>query len=362
MFSDLPPTARLPMLVLGMLSLLGGTLAGLARLGLEVPALAAAQAGSHAALMISAFFGTVISLERAVALGRRWAYLAPAAAGLSGILLLAAGPSWLAGGFAVLASGVLVAASGLVLRRQRAVFTLVLALAAGAWSVGNVLWLVSGEVPSAVPWWLAFLVLTIAGERLELTRFLPTPARARQLFSILVAGVLAAALVSFWLPEAGLRIFAAALFGLALWLLRFDLAGRNIRLQGLTRFIAVCLMSGYVWLALAGLLGMAGGLAPGHAWRDAALHGVGLGFVFAMVFGHAPMIFPAVMRVKIPYHPFFYFPLAVLHFSVAVRIAGGLSGHAAVQQAGALANAAALLLFVLTIAGSVVRGRLASKP
>jgi hypothetical protein len=73
---DVPPALRLPMLVLGMIALVMGVLAGLARLALEVPALAQARAAGHGALMIAAFFGTVISLERAVALGRAWPYLA----------------------------------------------------------------------------------------------------------------------------------------------------------------------------------------------------------------------------------------------------------------------------------------------
>ena len=60
--------ARLPMLLLGMLALVVGVLAGLARLAVPVPVGAAAQAGSHGALMIAVFLGTVISLERAVAL------------------------------------------------------------------------------------------------------------------------------------------------------------------------------------------------------------------------------------------------------------------------------------------------------
>src|SRR5690242_17601442 len=90
--NDLRPGARLLLLAFGMLSLLGGVLAGLARLAWEVPTLAGAQAGQHGALMISAFFGTVISLERAVAVGRAWAYLGPAAAGLGGVLLLAGSP------------------------------------------------------------------------------------------------------------------------------------------------------------------------------------------------------------------------------------------------------------------------------
>lgn len=86
--SDLPPAARLPMLVLDMLSLLGGVLACLARLDWNMPAVAATAAGRHGALVISDFLGTVISLERAVALGQGWAYLAPDAAGIGGVALL----------------------------------------------------------------------------------------------------------------------------------------------------------------------------------------------------------------------------------------------------------------------------------
>lgn len=44
-----------------------------------------------------------------------------------------------------------------------------------------------------------------------------------------------------------------------------------------------------------------------------------------MVFGHAAIIFPAVLKVKIPYHPAFYVPLALLHASLALRVAGAWS-------------------------------------
>ena len=45
---------------------------------------------------------------------------------------------------------------------------------------------------------------------------------------------------------------------------------RNLRQRGLTRYIAICLLAGYGWLALAGLLGIAGGFAPCSPLRDAA--------------------------------------------------------------------------------------------
>ena len=67
--STLPPLARVPLLVLGLVSLLTGVFAGLARLGVEVPALAAVHAGNHAALMICAFFGTARKERVAYAAG-----------------------------------------------------------------------------------------------------------------------------------------------------------------------------------------------------------------------------------------------------------------------------------------------------
>ncbi|MFH1871392.1 MAG: hypothetical protein ABIK82_20380 [Pseudomonadota bacterium] len=355
--NDLRPAARLPLLVLGMLSLVGGVLAGLARLDWNMPPVATSAAGWHGALMISAFLGTVISLERAVALGRGWAYLAPAAAGSGGVALLGGAPPLLTQLMAVAAAATLVAASAQVLRRLVAPFTAILAIGALCWLIGNLAWLGGGALTAAVPWWLAFLVLTIAGERLELTRFLPTPALAQRLFFAIVGAILAGATTSFWQLDAGLGLFAGGLLALAVWLLRYDLARRNARQQGLTRFIALCLLSGYAWLALSGLLGIGGGFLPGHPWRDAALHAVGLGFVFSMIFGHAPIIFPAVMRVRIPYHPAFYLPLLVLHVSLALRVFGGLSGEFALRSEGGLINAIALLLFVATLLTSVLRGR-----
>lgn len=347
--AELKPGGRLPLLFFGMLSLLGGVMAGLARLGWDVPGPAMQAAGVHGPLMIAAFFGTVISLERAVAAGRNWAYLAPLAAGASGIALLAGAPLLLGQMLGSLGAIGLIAASAVALRRQVAVFTIFLTLAAGCWLIGNLVWLATGNVSAAVAWWLLFLVLTIAGERLELTRFLPTPPLAQKLF-IGIVGVLLLGAV------AGLdRLFAGGLIALAIWLLRYDIARRNIATEGLTGFIAACLLSGYAWLFAAGLLGLAGAFAPGHEWRDAALHAIGLGFVFAMVFGHAPIIFPAVTRIKIPYHPALYLPLALLHLTLALRVFGGLADSFALRQQAALLNGLVLVVFIATLATLVRR-------
>jgi hypothetical protein len=356
--SALPPAWRFPLLILGFIGLFAGTAAGLARLGWHVPDLAASAAALHGPLMICGFFGVVIALERAVAIGRLWAYAGPLAAG-AGTIAALSGAIAIAPWLHLAASVVLLAASLDVLRRQRALFTLTMVLGAACWTVGTALWAAGASVHEVVTWWLAFLILTIAGERLDLSRFLPPSPVAQQLF-VLVIGVIAAGLIgssSAWGPV----LFAAGLVGLAAWLLRQDIARRTVRQKGLTRFIAVCLLSGYGWLAAGGAIVLAAGtLAPGTPSYDAALHALGLGFVFSMVFGHAPIIFPAVLKVAVPYHPTFYVPLALLHASVALRLAGDTTGDFEFVRVGGLLGAVALAAFIVGTAAAVVRGRVAA--
>jgi len=351
----LPPLARVPRLVLGFAGLVVGIGAGLARLGWPMPAAAASAAALHGPLMVCGFFGVVISLERAVALGRTWAYAAPLCAGLGTVAALA-GAFALAPWLYVAGGVVLTIATVSIFVRQRALFTFTLTLGAACWPVGSALWALGADVHAVVGWWLAFLILTIAGERLELSRFLPPSPVAKAAFAaILVAAV--AGLAGARLPW-GMPLFAAGLFALAAWLLKQDVARRTVRGTGLTRFIAVCLLSGYVWLAVgAGTILAAGGLAPGTPAYGAALHALLLGFVFAMVFGHAPVIFPAVLKVAMPYHPAFYVPLALLHLSLVVRLGGDALGRFELTRAGGMLNAVALAAFVVSSVTAVVRGR-----
>ena len=342
----------MPLLLLGFVALFAGTAAGLERLAWPMPALAVSAAGLHGPLMVCGFFGVVISLERAVALSRLWAYLGPLAAGLGTLLALAGAVQWAAGLY-VMGGLVFLLASLDLFRRQRALFTLTLVLGALAWVVGSVLWAAGMAVHQVVPWWMAFLILTIAGERLELSRFMPPSLVATRAFAgILIAivfGLLAAQ--TNW----GIILLAAALLALSIWLVKQDIARRTVRTKGLTRFVAVCLLSGYLWLAVgAVVLLWAGGMVPGTPSYDAALHAIMLGFVFAMVFGHAPIIFPAVLRVPVPYHPWFYGPLALLHVSLLVRLAGDACGQFALTRLGGALNALALIAFIVSTVTAVL--------
>jgi hypothetical protein len=348
---------RLPIAFLGALALVFGVLAGLARAGWNMPAVAAAQGAHHAALMIAVFFGTVIGLERAVALERPWAYAVPVLAGLGGVALLAwAPPAW-PPLLVTMASAVFAATGIAVVAAQPAAFSVVLSLGGLSYCAGSVTWAASGTPQAALSWWLAFMVLTIAGERLELTRMLPLGDRARGAFFAIVALLLAGCAMAS-LDGTRWQVFGAALVALGGWLAWFDVARRNVSLTGLPRYIALCLLSGYGWLMVAGALGLGGAFESGHAWRDAALHALTLGFVFSMVFGHAPIILPSVAGVKVKFHGSFYLPLAALHLTLLLRVAGAFAAD--LRGIGALANALTLALFVAVLLVGVARGRLRS--
>jgi hypothetical protein len=349
---DLSVPFRLPLLIMGFISLVIGVGAGLLRLGWAVPIPSAELALLHGPLMVSGFLGTVIGLERAVALGRRWAYSGPLLTGLGGLSILL-GIQPLGATAMALGSAILLVASLLIVYRQKELFTVTMALGAASWLAGNLLWLAGTTVPGMVALWINFLVLTIAGERLELSRFLPPSPSAKQVFAgILVALLASSAMLS--MPM-GTIIYGIGLLALALWLLRQDIARRTVKERGLTRFIAVCLLSGYAWLALGSLILLGAGGLSGMAY-DAVLHSILIGFVFSMIFGHAPVIFPSVVRVKMPYHWSFYLPLLALHASLIVRLGGDIMTLPLLRSFGGLFNAVALLLFILSSIASVIRG------
>ncbi len=308
---------------------------------------------AHAALVISAFLGTAIGVERAVAIRQPWAFAAPLCSGLAGLCLLA-GQTSLAAGLFVSAALVFIAVNIVVVLRQREVHTVLLLLGAVAWLTGNVLFATSPYSAASLPWWFAFLILTIAAERLEMTRLMARLTHAGTALLAVVFTLMAGAVIGLWLPGLGGVIFGLALTALAIWFALFDIARRTVRMRGMSRYMAVCLLVGYAWLAVAGIAWL--GTAAGCPGRDMALHALGLGFVMSMIMGHAPVILPAVARVKLLFGAWFYVPLVCLHASLVFRLFWGM-GDAASLRLGAGLNAASLLLFALTMIGSAIAWR-----
>ena len=346
------------MALLVAVALLAAVAGGLLRSGVEWSGLPdsvvfAQAAVAHAALMLSGFLGTVIAIERAVALQRRWAFAAPFASGVASLFMLA-GYSGVAAGLSVAAALVFVAVNALLVKRQPAAHTTLLLLGAGAWLVGNLLFAARQSGAAALPWWFAFVVLTIAAERLEMTRLKRRHPRAQPALQAILAGLLSGAALSAAAPRLGGVIFGAALGALAVWLGVFDIARRTALAHGLSRYMALCLLGGYVWLGVAGVAWA--GMAFGLPTRDAALHALGLGFIVSMMMGHAPVILPAVVRFKLRFTAWFYVPLALLHVSLIVRLGAGFASLE-LRYAGAVFNALVLALFAVTLAASAFCGR-----
>jgi len=294
------------------LTLLVAIWAGLLRLGWPWSAFLGRISFSHGALMISGFLGTLIGIERAVALRKFWPYLAPIASGMGGLMLIVSVADRIGMGLITLGSFVMVVLFLLALRQHRTFHTLLMTLGALSWMIGNLFWLSGWQVYRIVLWWAGFLILTIAGERLELARLLRLSKAHRLTFSISIAILLVGMLLSTFAYDTGTRLSGVGMLCLALWLMTSDIARKTLHNPDLPRYIAIALLIGYLWLGMAGTLGlMYGGTAAGPL-HDAFLHTIFLGFVFSMIFGHAPIIFPAIFGKQAIYNRALFFPLVLL--------------------------------------------------
>lgn len=323
-------------------------MAGLARLGVAVP-IGAAQAGEHGPLFVLGVFTSVIAVERAVALGVASGYLAPAL-GIAGAAAQIAGLRGAGGLLGAGAVTALVAVNIAIVRRQSVDFTWLMLLGSVVHGTGALAWALGRPTHTVAPAWLAFFVLTIVAERLELSRLAPTPQWAKRAIVVLCVLLALAALAAVAFAGSAARLLGVVLVAVASWQLRFDLARRTVQRAGLPRFVAIGVLLGAAWLAVSGAAMAALGLPAVGPVRDAVLHAVLVGFVLSMVFAHAPIILPAVARIEIPFHAALYLPVAVLHASLIARVAGDLLGLATMRTAGGVGNALALMtLFVAAL-------------
>ena len=355
-----PPISPAPFLVAAAGLLILGILGGLQRFGwlTQYPLPLSGTVARHGPLLVMGFFGTLISLERAVAMGRSWMFVVPFLHALAGWVLLFTGdtPFW-ARGLMVLAGVSFLALAAAMWHHDRQFHTRVMAVGIVTWTVASILWALRMPMDTVVLWWQAFFVLTIAGERLELGRLTGAAQRFGRWFALAVGVYMLGLLLQGLYPGARVLV-ALGMAATALWLLRFDVAWVGLRRPGLSRFIAISLLSSYVWLLVAAGLDF---IPLGRGGYDAQLHSVFMGFVFSMVFGHAPIIFPALLGLPLSFHPLLYLPLALLHATVALRVAGGFLNVFSWRALGGLGNGLALLLYALIMVGLRVRETL-SRP
>ncbi|NPA06367.1 MAG: hypothetical protein GXO54_03070, partial [Chloroflexi bacterium] len=83
---------RLALVVISVVLLVYGVLAGLQRLGWAIGGTAGRLAVHHGSVMVVMFFGALIALERAAALQKPWTYIPPILLALAGLLALVDAP------------------------------------------------------------------------------------------------------------------------------------------------------------------------------------------------------------------------------------------------------------------------------
>lgn len=337
------PFGRAALLVPAGVALLVGMDAALVLLGLPAPVRWERLPDVHGVLLVLGFVGTLVSLERAVALGRAWGFAAPACLGGGGLLLLSPLPRTAGAVSLVAGSAVLMAVYVPLWRRQPAVAVLAQAGGAVLATSGALLWLGGVPVPWLLPWLAGFVVLTIVGERMELAVL---HRAAEPIATVLTAGVVLGAVAALLWPSVGYAVLGLAVVGLCAWLLLLDVARHTIRSTGLPRYMAVCLLAGYAWLAAAGGTWLVAGPVTDGRGYDAVVHCVFLGFVVSMLMAHAPVILPAVLRRPLPYHRLMFALVALLHVSLALRVVvGDVRGVQPALQVGGALNIVAVLLF-----------------
>jgi len=305
---------RLLFLMMALASLLIGLWTGLTRLGWDLSYLK--PTFYHGSIMVGGFLGTLICLEKAIPLKNNLLLLIPVVNASSIVFFLS-------GHFTYALVILIVGSTGLCiiyliyLSQQDELPILIMLMGALSWLTGNILLLFKNLYPLSLSWLMAFLLFTITAERLELSKFLPVTRLNKIVLLILLGLFVTGALLHF--HGIGSYFTGASLIGISIWLMRYDVIRVTLKKEGLTKFTAVALLTGYFALLLDGIFFIIFPATP-FAY-DALVHTFFIGFIFPMIFAHGPIILPGVLGVSVkPYHRALYFPLMLLIGSVLIRI------------------------------------------
>lgn len=344
--------SRLAIMLPAAAMLIVGLLAGLARIGIlfiENPALREV----HAPAMIFGFVSSLISLERAVAIRRFWAFSSPLFLSVGSALLIFSATQAVGKISILMGLGVMLLIYRRIWLRQQSIATSVQILANFVGFVSALLWLsgISFEKVSMLA--SLFLVLTIVGERIELGRVGGLTLNGERLGLALSTFTAVASITPLLWGSLGYIVLGFSILTLVIWLFVVDVARTTIGATGATRYMAVCLLSGYVWLFVAGATWIMVGEPKGKIF-DLTTHAVLLGFVMSMIMAHASVILPAVLRIKLPYRKLFYVPLALLQVSLVARVVGDVRDEELLTQIGGAGNVLAIVTFLIAAATSAI--------
>jgi hypothetical protein len=343
---------RIPFMLAAVVNLIAGIWAGLIRLGWELPLTPVAV--HHGAIMVGGFLSALIALEKAIPLKRNLALIVPVVSALSLLMVV---PGYYHPGMYFLVAGsvglFLIHAYYLYLH-PRDLSIILMLVGAGCLVVGNAMLLKTQFYPASFPWWMGFLLLTITAERIELSKFLPVSANAKYLLLSFLALFLMGLLIPF--HGLGKYLSAAAMIGIALWMLRHDVIRIGLKKSGLTRFSSVSLLLANGWLIVNGILLIS---MPDTAYSyDILVHSFFIGYTFAMIFAHGPIILPGVLGITAkPFHSILYVWLFLVQGSLLLRLMADSLLNVEWRRWSGVLTGIGILLYFITLVVLVVRER-----
>ncbi len=343
------------MALFAILSLFSGIWGGLSRMGMSLDIPYPNMVAFHGVLMVSGFLGTLITLERAAAL--EWG------PGFVFALLSAVGAFIVGTGWGIEAGMVMIILAGMgllgmyvfILSHQPTWHTLIMALGGVLWFFGDIFWLQAYPFAYTANLWAGFLILTVVGERIELSRMVQTSDSKRSQAGILSILFMLGLLIHVIWIYTGVIVAAASLIILAVWLLRNDLARFTIKRTGLPKYMAFCLLSGFIWLIVGSVISVLYLKFPDHLYYDAYLHSFFLGFIFSMIFAHAPVIFPSLTGRQVGYYDRFYIHYLLLQVSLIIRLAGDFMSDNMIRELGGILNGLAIVIFLISTIAAVLQ-------
>lgn len=222
------------------LSLLSAIWSGWLRIGWNFPI--TNVAAQHGALMVNSFLALLIFLERAVVFRNKLVLALPLFNALS-VAAFAAGFPVVAQLLFILCSSVFTLVCLYFIYRYKESYYFIFLIGAVCLLTGNVILYRTNFYPSAVTWWMGFLLLTIIAERLELSRFLKLTDFKRYILWFCLALVVVALLHP--LQVQGNTFFAIAIAMNAIWLLKYDMARHSIKAKGHSNKVAGKIIPAY---------------------------------------------------------------------------------------------------------------------
>jgi len=321
------------------LALITGLLAGLSKLGWNFPV--GDLTGIHGLIMVGGFLGTIICFEKTAPLENRRHLLFPIVSGLS-VLFMVVGNITVALILQLVASLGLISAYFQWSKKTKEPYYQIMMIGSLAWLIATAGILAGRAVPLVIHWWMAFVLFTIVGERMELTRFLPLKKTNRSMLFIFLFLFLAGIFMPY--HSYGKLVLGLALMLAGAWLLRFDIVRFSINKTGQHRYIAILLLVGYVWLLVSGILIMLGSTIPNQ--YGITVHTFFLGFTFSMIFAHGPIILPGLIKKNIKiYSRSLYLWITGFHLTLLMRIVSDIMGNAEILRYSGLLNAIFILIF-----------------